>query len=45
MRKLLAVTAGFEVATGVTLLLAPSVPVSLLMGAPLETGAGSAAAG
>jgi len=44
MNLLLIVAAALEGATGLALLLMPSVPVSLLLGAPLDTPAGLVAA-
>jgi hypothetical protein len=41
VRTLLIVTALFEIATGFALAISPSLPVSLLLGSPLDTSSGS----
>jgi hypothetical protein len=40
MKSLLIVTAALEAATGLALLIAPSVPASVLLGSPLDTHGG-----
>lgn len=44
MRALLIATAGLEAAAGVALLASPVLPVSILLGAPLDSPAGSVVA-
>jgi len=41
MKSLLIITAALEATTGVALLASPSLPASILLGAPLDTLAGS----